>query len=462
MNQDFRFVTRPQAQRSSVLKFLRPSSQGQQASATRGIVRRPPPTNSHRRAATGMAFLALFASIGLVNLGLSAGVRAANETSGTSYKLAPGDRVTVTVFGQGELSGDFVIDGDGEILLPVVGPVVIGELSAAEAQQAVFDRLSDGVLAKPTVSLRVSEYRPIMVVGDVKSPGSYAFRFGLSVKAAMAIAGGEGQPADQRMSRMSDYLQTDERVRLLDDRRSMLAVRKARLEAQRADAPSFHQPKLVGIGLKEDKVETIYASEGFTFNELTQAHERQIAVLNAQRPRLEEQLKAVTDQLASERQRLKLGRDQSEELSQYMKRGNLRRTVYNDQLREEARLEADVSRSVAEIARIQREIGEIDIRSLEIQNTYKRQVTAELAETVQQLREAEVSYDAAREMLDLRVVDRTDGYPGKSRHYKVTIIRTDGRSTRTFRASEDTLLNPGDVLEVKNAPDDTLAEVRSN
>jgi polysaccharide biosynthesis/export protein len=408
-----------------------------------------------------MAVLALFASIGLVTVGLSGGVRAANE-SGTSYKLAPGDKVTVTVFGQGELSGDFVIDGDGEILLPVVGPVVVGELSAAQAQQAVFDRLSDGVLAKPTVSLRVSEYRPIMVVGDVKTPGSYAFRFGLSVKAAMAIAGGEGQPGDQRVGRMSEYLQTDERVRLLDNRRSVLAVRKARLEAQRADAPEFNQPKLVGVGLNDDKFETIYASEGYTFNELTQAHERQIAVLDAQRPRLEEQLKAVTEQLASERQRLKLGQEQSADLAEYMKRGNLRRTVYNDQLREEARLEADVSRSVAEIARIQREIGEVDIRSLEIQNTYKRQVTAELAETAQQLRETEVSFDAARGMLDLRVADRTDGYQAKSRQYKLTIIRTDGRATRTFRASDDTMLNPGDVLEVKNAPDDTVAEVRSN
>jgi hypothetical protein len=121
-----------------------------------------------------------------------------------------------------------------------------------------------------------------------------------------------------------------------------------------------------------------------------------------------------------------------------------------------------VSRSVAEIARIHREIGEIDIRSLEIENAYKRQVTAELADTVQQLREAEVSFVAARDMLDLRVADRTDGYQGKSRQYKVTIIRTDGRETRTFRASDDTLLSPGDVLEVKNAPDDTLAEVRSN
>lgn len=450
MSENFVVVTRPQAMRFSATP----------RSATSGLVRRPMRSTYRRHATTGMAVLALFASVGLANLGLSAGVRASNE-SGTSYKLAPGDRLTVTVFGQAELSGDFVIDGDGEILLPVVGAVTVGELNAAQAQQAIFERLADGVLAKPTVSLRVTEYRPIMVVGDVKTPGSYAFRFGLSVKAAMAIAGGEGRPIDQRITRMSDFLQSDERVRLLDNRRSLLAVRKARLEAQRADAPEFQQPKLVGIGLSETRVETIYASEGDTFNELTQAHDKQMAVLNAQRPRLEDQLKAVNEQLASERRRLALGRDQSEELAGYLKRGSLRRTVYNDQLREEARLEADVSRSVAEVARIEREIGEIDIRSLDIENAYKRQVTAELTDTAQQLREAEVSLASAREMLDLRVADRSDRYP-TNRSYSVLIIRTDGRTTRTFRASDDTMLKPGDVVEVKNTPDETLAEVRGN
>jgi polysaccharide biosynthesis/export protein len=451
MSQTFGVVTRPRATRLSATPHA----------ATRGIIKRPLQSFYRRHTTTGMALLALFASVGLVNFGLSAGVRASNE-SGTSYKLAPGDRLNVTVFGQAELSGDFVIDGDGQILLPVVGPVTVGALNAAQAQQAIFDRLADGVLAKPTVSLRVTEYRPIMVVGDVKTPGSYAFRFGLSVKAAMAIAGGEGQPIDQRIARKSDFLQSDERVRLLDNRRNLLAVRKARLEAQRAEAPEFQQPKLVGIGLNENRVETIYASEGDAFNELTQAHEKQIAVLNAQRPRLEEQLKAVNEQLASERQRLALAREQSAELEAYLKRGSLRRTVYNDQQREEARLEADVSRSVAEIARIQREIGEIDIRSLDIENAYKRQVTAELTDTAQQLRETELSLGSAREMLDLRVVDRRDNYTTSAKSYSVTIIRTDGRKTRTFRAGDDTMLTPGDVVEVKNTPDDTVAELRGN
>jgi chromosome segregation ATPase len=195
---------------------------------------------------------------------------------------------------------------------------------------------------------------------------------------------------------------------------------------------------------------------------LTQAHDRQMAVLNAQRPRLEEQLKAVNEQLTSERRRLALGREQSEELAGYLKRGSLRRTVYNDQLREEARLEADVSRSVAEVARIQREIGEIDIRSMDIENAYKRQVTAELADTAQQLREAELSLTSAREMLDLRVADRNDRYPTNAPNYSVSIIRTDGRTTRTFRASDDTMLKPGDVVEVKSTPNETMAELRGN
>ena len=39
------------------------------------------------------------------------------------YHVAPGDRLTVTVIGQPELSGDVVIDDTGTIALPLVGAI---------------------------------------------------------------------------------------------------------------------------------------------------------------------------------------------------------------------------------------------------------------------------------------------------------------------------------------------------
>ena len=63
--------------------------------------------------------------------------------------------------------------------------------------------------------------------------GSYPFRFGGSVKAAIAEAGGKGHPTEQLLSvAMFDFITVKERVSQIKANRLVLPVRKARLEAQ--------------------------------------------------------------------------------------------------------------------------------------------------------------------------------------------------------------------------------------
>ena len=120
------------------------------------------------------------------------------EASGLSkdYQLAPGDRLTIVVYDQPQLSGQFIVDGGGGILLPLAGAVSLSGLTLADAQKLIQDRFADGVLVQPAVSVRINDYRPIFVSGNVRKPGSYRFMIGQSVKAAIAAAGGEGEPME--------------------------------------------------------------------------------------------------------------------------------------------------------------------------------------------------------------------------------------------------------------------------
>ena len=117
-----------------------------------------------------------------------------SATQSADYRLAPGDRLTIVVYDQPQLSGQFIVDGGGGILLPLAGGVSLSGLTLAEAQQLIQDRFADGVLVQPAVSVRITDYRPIFVTGNVRKPGSYRFMIGQSVKAAIAAAGGEGEP----------------------------------------------------------------------------------------------------------------------------------------------------------------------------------------------------------------------------------------------------------------------------
>src|SRR6202171_4568340 len=92
-------------------------------------------------------------------LAFSLPLLADSQGNSRAYKLGPGDRITVTVFGQAELSGDILVDGAGNILLPFIGPIEVKDLTTLECQNLIRDRLADGILQKPSVSVRISELR---------------------------------------------------------------------------------------------------------------------------------------------------------------------------------------------------------------------------------------------------------------------------------------------------------------
>src|SRR5260370_5374877 len=70
------------------------------------------------------------------------------EAAGDSraYRLAPGDRIAVIVFGQAELSGDILVDGAGNILLPFLGPSQVKRLSVNEGQGRTHEQHANGML----------------------------------------------------------------------------------------------------------------------------------------------------------------------------------------------------------------------------------------------------------------------------------------------------------------------------
>src|SRR5262245_43632295 len=218
------------------------------------------------------------------------------EASGLSkdYRLAPGDRLTIVVYDQPQLSGQFIVDGGGGILLPLAGAVSLSGLTLAEAQQLIQDRFTDGVLVQPAVSVRITDYRPIFVTGNVRKPGSYRFMIGQSVKAAVAAAGGEGEPIELNFtSAMSDFIATEQRLRQLESDQAILVMRKARLEAQRDGHDNFIMPMLVGLSGRNVGFDQAYSVENDTFSRLEETYLEQVRTLQGQRPRIEAETSAV-------------------------------------------------------------------------------------------------------------------------------------------------------------------------
>lgn len=107
-----------------------------------------------------------------------------------NYLLGAGDRIVVTVFGHEDLSGEFELDGQGRIALPLIGEVALSRQTLRQAERRIVDLLKPDYLVNPRVSIQVTNYRPFYILGEVNRPGSYPYVNGLTVVQAVAIAGG--------------------------------------------------------------------------------------------------------------------------------------------------------------------------------------------------------------------------------------------------------------------------------
>jgi polysaccharide export outer membrane protein len=113
------------------------------------------------------------------------------------YRLGPGDRLSVVVFGQDDLSGELAVDGQGRISMPLIGQVQAQNRTVNELQQIVTDMLSEEYLIDPRISVEVTNYRPFYIYGQVNKPGSYPYVSGMTVRQAIALAGGYTRRASE-------------------------------------------------------------------------------------------------------------------------------------------------------------------------------------------------------------------------------------------------------------------------
>ena len=382
---------------------------------------------------------------------VQASAKVDEEASGLSkdYRLAPGDRLNIVVYDQPQLSGEFIIDGGGGILLPLAGVVSLSGLTLAEAQQLIQERFADGVLVQPAVSVRITDYRPIFVTGNVRKPGSYTFTISQSVKAAIAAAGGEGVPIEGSISAvgaMSEFITAEQRVRQLEGDHAYLVMRKARLEAQRDGYDNFVMPMLVGLGGNLDFT-LAYSSESDVFSRVIEMYQSRIRALQSQRPRIEAEVVAVTNQIAKQNERLTIVNSRLADLDGLFSKGLLTKGVLQNQQIEKSLVEGTIFNLEGQVARLRKDAGDLDVRLGDVQADYLRQTLTELQDTVQRLRDVETGLGPARRLLMVRA-EGAGSIDGDA-EYTIRISRIRDGALVTFDATEETMLSPGDVVEVK-------------
>lgn len=107
-----------------------------------------------------------------------------------AYRLASGDRLKLEVFREDALSGEYVINDQGLIGLPMAGEIAAAGKTLAELRREVTMLLGQQYVRNARINLDIVGYRPIYILGEVQRPGEYEYSEGMSVHGLVAKAGG--------------------------------------------------------------------------------------------------------------------------------------------------------------------------------------------------------------------------------------------------------------------------------
>ncbi len=126
----------------------------------------------------------------VLTLLIAALASAQDDSTDLSYRLGAGDKLQIDVFNQTDLTGEYTLDGNGRFTMHLIGKIQAAGLTPTELEALLVSKLKPDYLVNPRISVRVQNFRPFYIIGEVKSPSSYAYVDGMTYLTAVAIAGG--------------------------------------------------------------------------------------------------------------------------------------------------------------------------------------------------------------------------------------------------------------------------------
>ena len=116
-----------------------------------------------------------------------------------TYSLAPGDLLRIQIWREPDLGGEFIVDVDGVVTLPLLGRVPVAGVPV--------DQLHANLMQQYAVHLRnpsitITPRRRVNIFGEVRTPGLYPVDPTVSLAGAIALAGGATEAGDLRRIRI--------------------------------------------------------------------------------------------------------------------------------------------------------------------------------------------------------------------------------------------------------------------
>lgn len=379
------------------------------------------------------------------------------------YALQPGDTIQIAVAGVPDLRQSVSVQPDGTVSFPLLGALKVEGLSTAELQreiQTAFagkiyrNHASAGqevlvVIRPEEVSASIVAYRPVYVTGIVSKPGEIAFRPGLTVREALALAGGN-RASPFSSEPLMELLSTKGDMRMLWLKLAKERAHIAALTSELNGQGSIQFPD--ESALSPQLVTQIHDQETDLLKAEIAGGNHQAAFLQTAVKQDDQQIALLSQQEQEEETGAKEDLDNLAFIGKLLKRGDVTSNLVS-----EARRDALVSstRTLQVTAQLlQAKTQKItNMRQLEeLQDKLRISLLSQIGDATQELNATLAGLEAAKEKIAYlteiipEALSLTDAKP------QITLIRGTGANVIRSVVDEDATLAPGDVIEVSRQP----------
>lgn len=377
------------------------------------------------------------------------------------YSLAPGDVVRLEVAGIEQFSTIAAVSNDGFVSLPYFGRVKAHGRTVEEVRTTlqdmvgsiafrVFDasRLATVLDVAPSdVVLEVERYRDISVSGFVATPGLVPFSPGMTVRSAVAAAGGilRQDAAEGGIDLAGMAMRLAEIGRLSRARADTLA-NIWRLESELGENPPA--PTAAELGLDPDDAEELLALHAEMLEIANESHGGSLELLDSLNLLFEKRTQYLEEQQKYQAEALESDRQELARIRALEQRGLVLADRVHDMNRTRYLSEAQFLQTQAEIERLRIQHAQSNRERQELDSDRREEDLAALAKARLELSELDSQISGAQSALALSAPGTSPEAMSFSMATEAVIHRGTGAEVIELRPGLDALVRPGDAIEI--------------
>jgi exopolysaccharide production protein ExoF len=344
-----------------------------------------------------------------------------------------------------EVSGEYRVRSDGTIAVPFAGRIQGDGRSADEIASDIVSALRErlALTDPPDVTVELTAQRPVIVTGDVRTPGPFDFSPGMLAIEAVGLAGGTGSLVLDQEGYLRELTSLRTSLQVLQDQELRLLARQARLQAE-LDGQTTMEPA-AGLSEAPDWAAVIALEEQIMrirADRLT----RELGALNDQSALFAAEIQALDQKTVSLTEQRELANEAAENANSLVDRG----LVAGQRLFETQNTLATIETQLLDVStatlRARQNLASADRERISIQDLRKSEILESLQEVDSRLQDARNQIHGTLATIQAIQTGQPLEVMGEP---AVTILRRAGDSLERIEDAAMLPLRPGDMVEVR-------------